>query len=65
MNFLLPILKQYQEKRLLKYLNDPPLIFCQILSANSLKKFMDNGLENLFADIGAYKKKTTSKNPHN
>ena len=31
------------------------LIFCQILSTNSLKKFMDNRLQNLFADIGAYK----------
>ena len=47
------------------HLGENSLIFCQILSTNSLKKFMDNGLENLFADIGASKKKTTSKNPHN
>ena len=36
-------------------------IFCQILSTSSLKKFMDNKLENLFADIGAYKVKNLKK----
>jgi len=36
-------------------------IFCQILSTNSLKKFMDNKLENLSADIGAYKVKNLKK----
>ena len=37
------------------------LIFCQIFSTSSLKKFMDNKLENLFADIGAYKVKNLKK----
>ena len=32
------------------------LIFCLLL-----KKFMDNKLENLFADIGAYKVKNLKK----
>ena len=43
------------------HLGENSLIFCQILSTNSLKKFMDNGLENLFADIGASKKKQPQK----
>ena len=37
------------------------LIFCQILPTSSLKKFMDNKLENMFADIGAYKVKNLKK----
>ena len=43
------------------HMGESSLIFCQILSTNSLKKFMDNRLQNLFADIGAYKVKNLKK----
>ena len=43
------------------HMGENSLIFCQILSTNSLKKFIDNKLENLFADIGAYKVKNLKK----
>ena len=43
------------------HMGENSLIFCQILSTNSLKKFMDNRLQNLFADIEAYKVKNLKK----
>lgn len=43
------------------HMGENSLNLCQILSANSLKKFMDNKLENLFADIGAYTVKNLKK----
>ena len=43
------------------HMGENSLIFCQILSTNSLKKFMDNRLQNLFADIGPYKVKNLKK----
>ena len=43
------------------HMGENSLIFCQFLSTNSLKKFMDNRLQNLFADIGAHKGKNLKK----
>ena len=43
------------------HMGENSLIFCQILSTKSLKKCMDDRLENLFTDIGAYKVKNLKK----